>query len=393
MKRTMKKPNKYQILFLCVIALLSFTACKDKSKTKTTVQTVTVEKAISKTIPVYYDFVGNTQSIQSVNITARVEGYLTERNFKDGQNVKKGDLLFVIDPRTYQASLDEAEAQLEKDRAAFNYSMEQVERYQPLVKKQYITTDEYDQYVTQSDEALAAVKADEAQVVQAELNLSYCYMRAPFSGRIGRRMVDVGNLVGVAGQDNTLATLVKLDPIYVYFSPTERDIAILTQQYNKGKLKAYVVLPDEKIYPEEGYVDFIDNTVDESTGTITMRAVIPNPEKLVLPGQYTKIRLYVDDKPDAVLVPQKAVMSQQGEHIVYVLGEGNKVDSTQVTTGSQYKEYTVIEKGLKAGQVVITDGLQKIQDGAEVDPKYAEKGSKATDGTVAGSKKSGSKDK
>ena len=385
----MRIQNKYQILILCAVALLAFTACKDKKKTKTTVQTVTVEKAISKTIPVYYDYVGNTQSIQSVDITARVEGYLTERNFKDGQNVNKGDLLFVIDPRTYKASLDEAKAQLEKDRAALNYSLEQVARYEPLVKKQYITSDEFDQYVTQSDEALAAVKADEAQVIQAELNLSYCYMTAPFSGRIGRRMVDVGNLVGVAGQDNTLATLVKLDPIYVYFSPTERDIAILTKQYNKSELKAYVVLPDEKIYPKAGYVDFIDNTVDESTGTIAMRAVIPNPEKLVLPGQYTKIRLYVDDKPNAVLVPQKAVMSQQGENVVYVLGEDNKVVSTKVITGTQYKQYTVIEKGLKAGQVVITDGLQKIKDGVEVNPQYSNKSGKTSDGTVAGSKKDG----
>lgn len=383
----MKKQNKYKILIICAFALFTFSACKDKKKTKTTPQTVTVEKALSKTIPIYYDFVGNTQSIQSVDITARVEGYLTERNFKDGQNVNEGDLLFVIDPRTYKASLDEAQAQLEKDRAALNYSLEQVARYEPLVAKQYITTDEFDQYVTQSDEALAAVKADEAQVVQAELNLSYCYMRAPFSGRIGRRMVDVGNLVGVAGQDNTLATIVKLDPIYVYFSPTERDIAVLTKQYNKDKLKAYVVLPDEKIYPEAGYVDFIDNSVDESTGTIAMRAVIPNPEKLVLPGQYTKIRLYVDDKPNAVLVPQKSVVSQQGENVVYVLGDGNKVVTTQVTTGTQYKQYTVIEKGLKTGQVVITDGLQKIQNGVVVNPQYNKKGSNASDGTVTGSKK------
>jgi len=386
------KSNKKLILIFSVFIVFAAISCKDKSKSTVTTQTVTVAKAISKTIPVYYDFVGNTQSIQSVNITARVEGYLTERNFKDGQNVNKGDLLFVIDPRTYQASLDEAEAQLEKDRAALSYSLEQVARYQPLVKKQYITTDEYDQYVTQADEALAAVKADEAQVVQAELNLSYCYMLAPFSGRIGRRMVDVGNLVGVAGQDNTLATLVKLDPIYVYFSPTERDIAILSQQYNKGKLRAYVVLPDEKIYPEEGYVDFIDNTVDQSTGTLTMRAVIPNPERIILPGQYTKIRLYVDDMPDAVLVPQKAVLSQQGENLVYVLGNDNKVKSTQVTIGSEYKEYTVITKGLKAGEVVVTDGVQKIQDGSEVDPKYADSENKSTDSTVVDSKKSSKKD-
>jgi len=383
------KSNKTIILIFSIFIIFSVVSCKDKSKSTDTIQAVTVEKVISKTIPVYYDFVGNTQSIQSVDITARVEGYLIDRNFKDGQNVDKGDLLFVIDPRTFQASLDEAEAQLEKDRAALNYSLEQVARYQPLVKKQYITTDEYDQYVTQSDEALAAVKADEAQVVQAELNLSYCYMYAPFSGRIGRRLVDVGNLVGVTGQDNTLATLVKLDPIYVYFSPTERDIAILSRQYNKGKLRAFAVLPDEKIYHEEGYVDFIDNTVDESTGTLTMRAVIPNPEKIILPGQYTKIKLYVEDKPNAVLVPQKALKSQQGENIVFVLGSDNKVKSTKVTIGSDYKQYTVINKGLKAGDVIVTNGLQKIQDGSEVDPKYANSNNKNSDGTVMESNQSG----
>ena len=376
------KLNKPLLLILTFFVISSAVGCKDKSKTTVTTPSVNVVKAISKTIPVYYDFVGNTQSIQSVDITARVEGYLTERNFKDGQNVEKGKLLFVIDPRTYEASLDEAKAQLQKDSAALSYALEQVARYEPLVKKQYITTDEFDQYVTQSDEALAAVKADEAQVVQAELNLSYCFMYAPFSGRIGRRMVDVGNLVGVAGQDNTLATLVKLDPIYVYFSPTERDIALLTRQFNKGKLKAYAVLPDEKLSQEEGYVDFIDNSVDESTGTITMRAVIPNPEQLILPGQYTKIRLYVEDQPNAVLVPQKAIISQQGESLVYLLGSDNKVKATSVTTGSNYEEYTVIESGVKAGEVIVIDGIQKIQDGSKVDPKYADSKSKDSDETV-----------
>ncbi len=383
------KSSEPLIIIFSIIFMFLLISCKDKKKSTQAVQTVTVERAISKTIPVYYDFVGSTESIQSVNITARVEGYLTDRNFKDGQNVDEGELLFIIDPRPFEASLDESKAQLEKDRAALNYSLEQVARYQPLVKKQYITKDEYDQYVTQSDEALAAVKADEAQVVQAELNLSYCYMDAPFSGRIGRRLVDVGNLVGVTGQDNTLATLVKLDPIYVYFSPTERDIALLMQQYSKGKLKVYIILPDEKLYPEEGYVDFIDNTVDQNTGTLTMRAVIPNPDKIILPGQYTRIRLYVEDQQGAILVPQKAIKSEQGENVVYVLGDDNKVKTTKVTTGAEYKQYIVIKKGLKAGEVVVTNGLQKIQAGSEVDPKYADSDNNNSDGTVVNSKESG----
>jgi len=378
------KKSRTLILIVVAACLLALPGCNRNKKKSQPMPSVTVTKAISKTIPVYYDFVGNTQSIQSVNITARVEGYLTERNFKDGQDVSEGDLLFVIDPRPFEASLDEARAQLAKDRAALGYANEQVSRYKPLVKKQYITQDEYDQYVTQADEARAAVKADEAQVVQAELNLSYCYMYAPFDGRIGRRFVDVGNLVGVAGQDNTLATLVKLDPIYVYFSPTERDIAVLTQQYNKDMLKAYVVLPDEKIYPEEGYVDFIDNTVDQSTGTLTMRAVIPNPEHIILPGQYTQIKLFVKEHPDAILIPQKAIKNQQGETVVFKLKSDNTVENTAVTVGGEYKQYSVITKGLKAGDVVVTEGVQKVQSGIKVNPTYSDNGSKSTDGSTVG---------
>ena len=379
------KMNRIIILLILFSTVFSVAAC-DRNKKKTQqAPAVSVTKAISETIPVYYDFVGNTQSIQSVNITARVEGYLVERDFKDGQDVEKDHLLFVIDPRPFEASLEEAKAQLVKDQAALSYAVEQVVRYRPLVQKQYITQDEFDQYVTQADEARAAVKADEAQVVQAELNLSYCYMYAPFAGRIGRRLVDVGNLVGVAGQDNTLATLVKLDPIYVYFSPTERDIAVLTQQYNKGELKAYVVLPDEKVYPQEGYVDFIDNSVDQSTGTLTMRAVIPNPDNIILPGQYTQIRLFVKDQPDAILIPQKAVKSQQGETVVYKLKSDNTVENVKVTVNRNYKQYSVISKGLKAGDVVVTDGLQKLQSGIKVDPKYTSSDRDSADGSTVGS--------
>ena len=381
------KKNRALILFILAACLLALPACNRNKKKSQPTPSVTVTKAISKTIPVYYDFVGNTESIQSVNITARVEGYLTERNFKDGQDVQEGHLLFVIDPRPFEASLDEARAQLAKDRAALGYATEQVTRYKPLVKKQYITQDEYDQYVTQADEARAAVKADEAQVVQAELNLSYCYMYAPFDGRIGRRFVDVGNLVGVPGQDNTLATLVKLDPIYVYFSPTERDIAVLTKQYNDGMLKAYVVLPDEKLYPKEGYVDFIDNTVDQTTGTLTMRAVIPNPEHIILPGQYTKVRLFVTEQPNAILIPQKAIKNQQGDTVVFKLKSDNTVVNTAVTVDRNYKEYSVISKGLKVGDIVVTEGVQKVHSGEKVDPTYADDGSKGTDGSTVGTDK------
>ncbi|MEE9215249.1 MAG: efflux RND transporter periplasmic adaptor subunit [Thermodesulfobacteriota bacterium] len=355
-------------LMFCVVG------CKGDKKQTSTPPNVTVSKVIKKTVPIYYEYVGNTESVRTVDITARVEGFLIERAFEDGQDVKQRDLLFVIDPRSFEASLEQSKAQLERDKASLNYALQQVVRYKPLVERDYITKDNYEEYKTQAAEAAATVEADEAEVIQAELNLSYCYMYAPFSGMIGRRLVDVGNLVG-AGQDTKLATLVQLDPIYVYFSPTEREIPILMEQFKNDKLRANVILPDEKIHPFEGYVDFIDNMVDQDTGTLTMRAVIPNSEKALLPGQYAQIRLFIKEQPNSLLVPEKAINEGQGGMYVFVVNDKKIVQNVSVTTGPTYKGNVVISKGLKEGQMVIIDGMQKVKQGMKVKPNFAEKSS------------------
>ena len=327
---------------------------------------VTVAEVKKETVPIYLDYVGLTQSIESVTIHARVEGFLIERAFVDGSDVSAGDLLFVIDPRPFEAALAEARAELAQNRAALSYANEQVRRYAPLVEKDYITRDAYDDYITQAKEARAAVEAAQAIVVQAELDLSYCTMVAPFDGRIGRRLVDVGNLVGAEMEPDDLATLVKLDPIYVYFSVAERDTPQVLAQQNKNPLSVSIVLADGSTHPESGAVDFIDNQIDTTTGTVEMRALIPNSSKTLLPGQYAKVQLLLKEQPDTIVVPQKAIGEQQGDTFVYVVGKDNKVEYREVTAGPSVEELRIIEKGLTEGEKVVIDGLQKIKPGITV---------------------------
>jgi membrane fusion protein, multidrug efflux system len=328
------------LVFIISIPLFHL-GCKGKKESTTPpAPSVTVAKVTEKTIPIYLNYVGTTESIRSVNISARVEGFLVDRAFQDGADVNQGDLLFVIDPREYEAQLESAKARLSQDEAALRYAREQVERYKPLVDKDFITRDQFDQYVTEVEEARAAVEADKAAIKLAELNLSYCRMYAPFDGRIGQRQVDVGNLVGAGlagGTATTLATIVQLDPIYVYFSPSQRDLPEILRKRHDGDLRVKIVLPDESLHPQDGTVDFVDNTVDVATSTILMRSIVPNPEKDLLPGQFTKVRLLLKMKPDALLVPEQAVGEDQGGSYVYVVNDANKVESRSVELGTTYE--------------------------------------------------------
>jgi len=360
--------SKWFVLVLTMVALftINLTSCGKSDKDSTTAEmTVTVAEVKSETVPLYLDYVGTLQSIESVDINARVEGFLVERAFKDGADVKAGDLLFVIDPRPFEAALIAAKAQLAEDQAALSYAREQVARYKPLVEKDYITRDAYDDYITQATEARAVVEADRANVVQAELDLSYCTMFAPFDGRIGRRLVDVGNLVG-ASEATQLATIVQLDPIYIYFNVAERDIPEVLKQQNTKPLTFSIVLPDESKHPEDGTIDFVDNQVDVTTGTITLRGIVSNSAKTLLPGQYAKVQLLLEEQPDTLVVPQKAVGDQQGNAFVYVVGDDNKVEFRNVTAGASYGEMRIVEKGVKVGEKVIVNGLQKVKPGAAV---------------------------
>lgn len=332
---------------------------------------VTVAEVKQQTVPLYLDYISLTESPRTVDIRARVEGFLLERKFKEGDDVKKNKLLYVIDPKPFEAALKEAKGQLAKDKAALAFAKEQVKRYRPLVKKEYISKEDFDNYVTKAEEARAAVEADEGALKQAQLNLGYCRMYAPFAGRIGRALVHNGNLVGAAGNDTKLANLVQLDPIYVYFSPSEQEMPKILKYKNENTLKVSLTLADGSKYPHEGPVDFVDNVVDSKTSTVTMRAVIPNPEKILLPGIYVESRLHLAEIPNALTIPDKAVAGDQAGSYVMVVDDNDKVEKRSVTLGDQFNEMRIINEGLKAGERIIIDGLQIAKPGTKVDAKVA----------------------
>jgi RND family efflux transporter MFP subunit len=364
-------------LFLMVLPL----GCgREPEARRQFVPQVTVTPVLQRSMPVYLDFVGNLRATEEVEIRARVEGYLIKRAFRDGDDVKKGDLLFLIDPREYNAELARSLAQLAKDRAALAFARSKVRRFTPLTEKELSPEDTLENWQTVVKERQGSVKAGDAAVELARLNLSYCTIRAPISGRIGRRLVDVGNLVG-AGEETLLATIMQMDPIYVYFSPSERQIFQISRQNQEGTLKVNLTLSRGGAYPHPGKLDFIDNRVDPATGTITMRAVIPNPDKLLVPGQYVNVRLFLGEQPEALLVPEKAVGADQGGSYVFVLGPDNVVEQRYVQTGlKSQNNLLLVEKGLKRGEQLVVEGMQLLRPGVKVQPQplSTQKGSPET---------------
>ncbi len=365
------------IIFLAAFTLFAAFAlwgCKKDKKNQPPAPpppTVTVEKVVLKTVPVYLKYVATTQSIRTVDIRARVEGFLEERRFVEGADVNEGDVIFVIEKAPYEAELEMSLAQLAQDKASLSFAKDQVKRYKPLAEQDFVTQESLEDYVTKAREAAAMVKADLAKIKQNRLNLGYCTMYSPLNGRIGRTLVNVGNLVG-AGQDTKLATIVQLDPLYVYFSPSEKDLRLILKYRQEKDIPVDIILSDGTTHPHPGKVDFIDNTADPQANTINMRAVIPNPEKALLPGIYVQAKLFLCDVPNTPLITEKAIAEDQTGMYVYVVGKDNKVEKRQIKAGFLYKHRKIIRKGLKAGDRVITEGLQMVRPGMVVTPKEAD---------------------
>ena len=367
------EPNR--LMLLCLLFLL-FWGCKKESKNppKPPPPEVSVEKVALQTVPVHLNYVATTDSVKTVDIRARVEGFLEKRMFVEGADVKKGDIVFVIEKAHYQAELEGSLAQLARDKAVLSFALDQVKRYKPLAEKDFVTQEALEDYETKAREAAAAVKADLAKIKQDRLNLGYCTMYAPLDGRIGRTLVNVGNLVGAGGQDTKLATIMQLDPLYVYFSPSEKDLRLILKYRQEKEIPVDVILSDNSTHAHPGKVDFIDNTADPKANTINMRAVIPNPEKTLLPGIYVQASLFLCDVPDTPLISEKAIAEDQTGIYVYVVGKDNKVEKRLVKVGFLYKRQKIIWKGLKAGDRVITEGLQMVKPGMVVRLKEASPG-------------------
>src|SRR5580698_2295817 len=326
---------------------------------------VPVISVIKRTIPVYLDYSARTESIREVSLQAKVGGYIQSQPAADGADVKADELLYKIDERDYRAALDQAKAQAQRNVAALGYARSNFNRGDELVKTGFLAKDNYDQRASTLGQSEASVAMDNASVHSAEINLAYTEIRAPFTGRLGRNRAPVGTLVGGAG--TTLNTLVQLDPLYVTFNPSERDLAAIQTARTTRKVVASVSLPDDSSNNYSGELSFIDNGVDRGTGTITARATVSNPKFTLLPGQYVRVRLHVRDEPDALLVPQVALGSSQLGKYVYVVGPDGKAEQKLVSLGPTDGE-SVSVTGLSETDRVITGNLQKIGPGSPVAP-------------------------
>jgi multidrug efflux system membrane fusion protein len=324
---------------------------------------VSVAGVLSRTVGQWDDFTGRVAAVESVELRPRVSGYVQRVAYAEGQEVRKGDLLFVVDPRPYQAALDRAQADLARARAEARLAQAQDARAQSLIDAKAISREEFEQRKANSAGADAAVRAAEAAVAAARLDLQFTQVRSPIAGRAGRALVTEGNL---AQADATLlTTVVSQDPVFVYFETDEQTWLRYAALARKGERSdtgnpVRVGLANEAGYPHAGSVDFIDNQVDPRTGTLRARAVLRNPDRLFTPGLFARVQLQGGGARQALLVDDKAVLTDQDRKYVYVLGEGNTAQRKDVVLGRSVDGLRVVASGLSAGDKVIVQGVQKV---------------------------------
>ena len=322
----------------------------------------------------YDEYTGRIESTASVDIRARVSGFLQNIAFTDGAFVKKGDLLFEIEPDLYQADLDRATADLKAAEADLNRARQDFDRVQQAVQSGAVSKQDVSRYQADRDMAESRVIAAKAAIAQAKLNLSYTKIYSPIDGKISRRLVDAGNLVGGAGEMTLLARVVALDPIYVYFNVIEGDLLKYYQTTSdivtprQDAVKFQVSLADQAKLPFEGRLDYMDNTVDPMTGTIQIRGIVPNPGRKILPGMFARVRVPAGTRPEAVLVKDKAVGTDLGGKYLLVIGEGNIVEQRPITISALVEGLRVVESGLSAGEKYIVTGTQFLRPGMPVLP-------------------------
>jgi len=325
---------------------------------------VPVDVVARTTVPVYLDYVGTTEAVRQVTLQAKVGGYIQSRGAEDGADVKEGDTLYKIDPADYQVALDQARAKQQGDVAMLGYAKASQKRNAELSAQGVVAKDTNDEKTGLLGQAQGTLAEDAAQIRQAQLNLGYTDIKAPFDGRLGKSQVHEGALI--TPQQTELNTLVQLSPIYATFNPTEADLALIEKYRAVGDLTVDLFIGHEDKPRYSGKLTFLDNSVDRTTGTITARATIDNPLKELLPGQFVKVRLHLTDQPDALLVPQVALNSSQLGQFVYVIGEKGTAEQRFIETGETIGDRIVINKGLNAGDKVITGNLQKLGPGAPV---------------------------
>ncbi len=368
------------LTILMAVLLLLPLACKKKENTYAPPPPPKVMVAHPKVqdVTIYLHMTGRTAAIKKVDIVARVRGYLEKIHFKDGDFVKKGQLLFTIDPREYVAALHMAEAELLDAKSSLNFAKNDLDRREKAYAKKAVSELDYLRSKAEYAKAKAKVAAAKARVENAKLNLSYTEIRSPIAGKASRHLVDVGNFVGANGP-TVLTTVVSLNPIFAYFNMNERDVARYLSKLAKGGRKKGRIPPKRKVvvdlglsteegYPHRGQLDYVDNRIDPNTGTLQARAEFPNGNFTLLPGFFANIRIPDRVEKDALLVPERAIGLDQVGRYVFVVGPDNKVVRRDIKIGAQVGTLRVVEKGLEKNDRVIVEGILRARPGEKVQP-------------------------
>jgi RND family efflux transporter MFP subunit len=342
---------------------------------------VTVSYPLQQDLADYAEFTGQTAPVKSVEVRARVWGYLQSVNFTEGALVKKGDILFRIDPRPYQALVNQAKSKIAQDEAQLKHNGALYDRIQKLRARGAATQEDLDKALADRDSIQATLMADKADLEAKQLDLDFTRIEAPIAGRVSRYEVTEGNVVQSGQNGGTLlTTIVSVDPMYVYFEVDERTLLLVSREVQSGHMKNVqesafpisVGLADEPDFPRKGSVNFMDNKVDPGTGTIRMRATVNNHDGMLTPGLFVRCHLPLGETRHTILVTEQALGSDQGQKFVYVVNEENKVVNRPVKVGRLYAGMRVIEEGLSKSDKVIVIGLQRVQPGIQVDPKLGE---------------------
>jgi multidrug efflux system membrane fusion protein len=373
---TQEKSALFFFFMVSIVVTGFFFACSKKTgpPPKPPVP-VTAGTVIQKTVPVQVRAIGNVEAYSTISVKSQIDGQLIRVHFKEGQDVKKGDILFTIDPRPYESALKQAEANLAKDSAQLENARVEVSRYAELVKKGYVAQEQYDQIRTNAAALEATVNADKALVENARLQLRYCFIYSPITGRTGNLMANQGNLIK-ANADNPMVTINQIQPIYVTVSVPEQYLSEIKKYMAGSKVKVEVYVTRDGDHPEEGVLTFVDNTVDMTTGTIKLKGTFANKEKRLWPGQFVNVILTLTTQPNAVLVPSQAIQTGQSGQYVFVIKSDFTVESRPVIIARTLDGETVVEKGLQPGDKVVTDGQLRLIPGAKVEIKTSGRSSK-----------------
>ncbi|MBN1548571.1 MAG: efflux RND transporter periplasmic adaptor subunit [Syntrophaceae bacterium] len=371
-QKTIYRIILFSAVFIISISLLS--GCS-KQEEAPPLPVVEVTAVIQKDVPVYKEWIGTLDGMVNATIRAQVQGYLIKQNYREGDVVKKDQILFEIDPRTFEAALAQAKGQLEAQQARWNTAKANLARIKPLAELNAVSKKDLDDSIGAEQAARAAVLSAQAGVDKAELELGFTKIISPIEGIAGLAKAQIGNLVG-PGATEELTTVSTVNPIKAYFQVSEQEYiqAARSTASSREEKEAELILADGSVYPEKGRFAFADRQVDVLTGTIKVAALYPNPDNFLRPGQYGRVRVITAMRKDALLVPQRAVAEIQGKYMVAVVGADNKVDIRPVKTAERVENLWVILAGLRPGERIVVEGIQKVRPGMPVSPKaYAEK--------------------